>query len=92
MENDLNNYCTLYLVRHGEAVGNVEGMIIGQDDSPLTTNGIRQTKQISRKLRHINFAAVFSSDLIRAKRTAEFIIKKVTGIKTTQSPLNFQNV
>ena len=64
---------TIYVVRHGETEWNVKGLIQGQMDSPLTENGIKQAEQLSTELKDISFDEVFSSDLLRAKRTAEII-------------------
>ena len=79
-------YCTIYLVRHGETVANISGIVVGQTDSPLTENGIRQIKETSGALKDIHFDAVFSSDLLRAKRTAEIIVKeKALMIATSEA-------
>jgi len=69
----MQNYCTFYIVRHGETQWNVEGRIQGQGDSPLTEEGLLQIKETARELKKIKFDAAFSSDLLRAKRTAEII-------------------
>lgn len=78
-------YCTIYLVRHGETEWNVKGFMQGQTDSPLTKEGVRQAKVLGKKLKKINFSAVFSSDLLRAKRTAEIIaLERKIAVKTTK--------
>lgn len=77
-------YCTLYLVRHGETDWNVKGLIQGHSDIPLNENGVKQVKNLAIKLRTVKFNAVYSSDLIRAKRTAEIIaMEKKLAVKTT---------
>jgi broad specificity phosphatase PhoE len=68
-----NRYATFYVVRHGETVWNSEGRLQGQMDSPLTEKGLEQARNVAKKLKHISFDAAFSSDLLRAKRTAEII-------------------
>lgn len=68
-----NNYCTLYLVRHGQTDWNVKGITQGETDIPLNPEGIKQAHDLRKTLKDIQFDAVFSSDLIRAKRTAEII-------------------
>lgn len=80
----MKNYCTIYLVRHGETEWNEKGLIQGHTDIPLNKKGVKQAKDIAKKLRTVNFTSVFSSDLLRAKKTAEIIAleKKIT-IKTT---------
>lgn len=67
-------YCTLYIVRHGETEWNQKGLIQGQSgDSPLTKLGEKQVQALMKTLSSVHFDAVYSSDLIRAKRTAEII-------------------
>lgn len=77
-------YCTIYLTRHGETEWNEKKLIQGHTDIPLNAKGIKQTKQLGKELKDIDFDAVFSSDLSRAKNSAEIIIKKkeMTVIKT----------
>jgi len=65
--------CTIYLIRHGETEWNVEGRMQGHADSPLTQKGLEQARRRAESLKHIQFAAFYSSDLLRAKRTAEII-------------------
>lgn len=80
------NYCTLYLVRHGETEWNVKKIIQGHKDSSLTENGINQAESLRKKVARINFAAVYSSDLLRAKRTAELIfLDKKIAIQTSKA-------
>lgn len=67
------NYCDLYIVRHGETEWNVKNITQGQSNSILTENGIQQARSIGDELRDINFDVIFSSDSTRAKRTAEII-------------------
>lgn len=82
----MKNYCTLYIVRHGETEWNVKKIIQGHEDIPLNKKGEAQAKELAKKLGHIKFDAVFSSDLIRAKRTAEIInIEKKLVIQTTKA-------
>lgn len=81
-----SDYCTFYLVRHGETEWNVKGLIHGYADAPLTKTGVRQAKILKRKFKNINFASVFSSDLKRAKKTAQIISHdNKLVIKTTQA-------
>lgn len=76
--------CTLYIVRHGETDWNVKGIIQGHSDIPLNENGEKQAHVLANKLRAINFSSAFSSDLLRAKRTAEIIVlEKKLAVKTT---------
>ena len=70
---DIRNYCRLFVIRHGETEWNVQRRLQGQSDSPLTENGIEQAKKAASELKYIPFELAFSSDLLRAKRTAEII-------------------
>lgn len=77
--------CTIYVVRHGETEANVKRILQGHSDFPLTENGIKQAVEAGKKFKDINFEAAFSSDLFRAKRTAELILlEKKMAIITTQ--------
>ena len=80
------NYCTFYLVRHGQSEWNVLDKIQGHADTQLTAQGERQAHKLATKLKHINFDAVFSSDLLRAKRTAELVqLDRQLAITTSQA-------
>ncbi len=70
---DQENYCNLYIVRHGETEWNVKNIIQGQSNSDLTEKGIQQAKDAGDELKDIKFDAVFSSDSTRAHRTALII-------------------
>lgn len=74
MTNNSDEYCTLYIVRHGETEWNALGRVQGQTDIDLNINGENQAKTLGEKLKDIEFAAAFSSDLLRAKRTAEIVV------------------
>lgn len=79
------SYCTIYLVRHGETEWNVKGLLQGHSDSVLTKTGERQAQELADKLRQIHFDAVFSSDSLRAKRTAEIMmLEKNIAVQTTK--------
>ena len=80
------NLTTIYLVRHGETEWNVKKLVQGHQDSPLTAEGIQQGKILGEKLKKVDFEAVFSSDSLRAHKTAQLILlEKKIAIKTTES-------
>src|SRR5258706_14646673 len=74
-------FCTFYVVRHGESKLNKhwrENTIkffrnVDESESDLTPEGINQAKERAKDIKHIKFEAIFSSDFVRAKRTAEII-------------------
>lgn len=73
-----------YVVRHGESHGNVQNVIQGQTNSPLTENGERQAAELAASLRGVSFDLAFSSDLIRAHRTAEIVaLEHALAVNTT---------
>ncbi len=61
----------LWLIRHGESQGNRIGVMQGQDDFPLTDIGNLQALHLADRLRSQRFAALYCSDLTRARHTAE---------------------
>ena len=66
----------LYLIRHGESIGNKIGISQGQrNDFSLTEKGHDQSKRIGKRLLGEKINVVYSSDLKRAKETAEIIGK-----------------
>lgn len=64
---------TLYLIRHGEAEGNVFRRLHGQYNSMITPNGQKQIAALEERFREVSIDAVYSSDLFRTCRTAEAI-------------------
>lgn len=65
----------LYLVRHGQTELNVEGLLQGRHDSPLTELGRAQAERVGRYFAHedIAFDHVYSSPLGRTRATAACI-------------------
>lgn len=59
----------IVLIRHGQTEGNAGGFIQGQNDTPLTADGIKDTLAKAVKLREFKFNAVYCSDLGRARHT-----------------------
>lgn len=59
------------LVRHGETSWNAGKRIQGQIDIPLSALGHAQARAAGNALKDEGFAAIYSSDLTRARQTAE---------------------
>ncbi len=64
---------TLYLVRHAEAEGNVYRRCHGQYDSLLTHRAPAQLDCVADRFADVPLAAVYASDLYRARHTAKAI-------------------
>ncbi|MBT9560734.1 MAG: histidine phosphatase family protein [Myxococcales bacterium] len=63
----------LYLLRHGTTDANVHGLFLGRTDAPLNAQGLVEAGHLGRRLAGIEFDALVSSDLSRARQTAAAI-------------------
>jgi len=63
----------LLLVRHGETDWNAEGRLQGHTDTPLNDYGRRQAAALAEQLAGDGIAAIYASDLSRARETAEIV-------------------
>lgn len=68
----------MYLItflRHAESEGNADGFIQGQNDNPLTQNGLEQAQALAQawKAEGMWFHRIISSPLQRARQTAEAV-------------------
>ncbi|MGE0227410.1 MAG: histidine phosphatase family protein [Dehalococcoidia bacterium] len=64
---------TVVYVRHGESEGNVQRIIQGWLDFPLTPRGEAQAEAAGRRIATTAAVALYTSPLLRARRTAEII-------------------
>lgn len=69
----------IYLVRHGQTEWNVEKKTQGHTDIPLNEMGRKQARSLSLCISKLGIDSVISSDLLRARETAE-IINKAAGV------------
>lgn len=69
----MNDARTLFLARHGETDWNAEGRWQGQTDVPLNPAGRAQALALAERMRPEGIAAVASSDLARARATADIV-------------------
>lgn len=67
----------VYVVRHGQTEGNILNAVQGSDDM-LSVDGRMQAERIAVRAKDLDFAAILSSDYIRAVDTAK-AIQKATG-------------
>ena len=74
---------TLYFVRHGQTIWNVENKICGATDIALTDLGHQQAIETGKKILEEGIQAdeILYSPLVRAAETARHI-SEVTGIPT----------
>jgi broad specificity phosphatase PhoE len=76
---------TLLLVRHGETDWNAEGRLQGHTDTPLNELGRRQALTLADELAGDGIEAVYSSDLARARETAEIVAGRL-GLPVVLDP------
>ena len=74
---------SIYLIRHGETAGNAERRL-QRPDVPLNDAGLAQVRQLGERLRDAGVGHVLSSDLLRARQTAEAVVR------ATGSPIEFE--
>ena len=67
--------CRLFIIRHTESIGNIEGRLTGRKDYPLTENGKKYVKLLTEKLKDIQFDVAYSSTSGRAEKTIEPLAK-----------------
>lgn len=65
----------IYLIRHGEAEGNLYRRAQGQFEADITPKGHRQIAALAERFKDIHIDALYSSDLRRTRITAGAITK-----------------
>ena len=73
----------LILIRHGQSVWNAENRFTGWTDVDLSEKGIKEAEEAGNELRRQVIDVVHTSDLIRAKRTAEIVIRANVSSRDT---------
>ena len=71
-----------YLVRHGKDDETVRG---GWSDAELCEEGITQVRDLSKQVHNLSIGCIYSSDLIRARQTAE-ILNEVFNVEIRYLP------
>ena len=66
---------TVYLVRHGETEWNRRGLLQGQLNSSLTSEGILNTEAFREEITELNPDVIYSSDQERALRTVKILTR-----------------
>lgn len=68
----------IYLIRHGQTDANVNNIWQGQSgDGPINAVGRTQAEQLAIYLSDKDIKNIYSSDLVRAKQTAEVISERL---------------
>jgi broad specificity phosphatase PhoE len=65
----------LFLARHGETDWNRDGRWQGNSDTPLNERGREQARELAGELDTVD--VVYSSDLVRARETAEIVAARL---------------
>ena len=63
------------LARHGETDWNREHRVQGHTDVPLNAAGLEQARRLARRLADVGLEAIYSSDLDRARTTADAVAR-----------------
>jgi len=63
----------IFTVRHGQTDWNLQRRLQGHTDIPLNETGLEQARRIGLRLSAEKIDAIYTSDLIRAEKTAEAI-------------------
>lgn len=74
----------IYVARHGQTDWNQKGILLGSTDKNLNENGKKQAMELKRKLQHIKFDYIISSDLKRTLETANIVANNCTIIKDSK--------
>ncbi len=65
----------LYIMRHGITDWNEANKLQGRSDVPLNARGIKMAEDAAYEYRDVHFDTCYCSPLIRAKKTAEILLK-----------------
>lgn len=76
MEEQKKGKIILFIMRHGQTESNKSEITQGWRDGNLTEEGADEALSAAMGLSDVMFKAVYSSDLIRAVKTAEIVIKE----------------
>jgi ribonuclease H / adenosylcobalamin/alpha-ribazole phosphatase len=69
-------FMRLFIARHGATQHNLDGRLTGQIDAPLSALGVRQAEALADRLDAWRFDTIISSDLARARATADAIARR----------------
>lgn len=70
-------YGKLILIRHGQSTYNEENRFTGWKDVDLTKKGVKEATNAAKLLKDSKFDLAFTSNLIRAQKTLDIILKNL---------------
>jgi len=76
---------SIILVRHGETLLNV-ARTLQPSDTPLSPTGLAQARSVAKRLAALGVGGIVSSDMPRARVTAD-TIAEATGLPVAETPL-----
>jgi len=65
----------LYVLRHGKTDWNEERKLQGRTDIALNENGRKMAEEAAEEYKNVHFDVCYTSPLIRARETAEILLK-----------------
>lgn len=68
-------FTTIYLVRHGQTIGNASRIYLDPSKEILSPKGRLQAFAVGKHLASVKFDRAYASSLIRAKDTAKIILE-----------------
>ena len=82
----------LLLVRHGETTWNDEACYQGQEDIPLSARGWMEAECLAERLASESINAIYTSDLARARDTAQVVANRLGKPLTQELRLREANL
>ena len=66
----------IYAARHGQTRWNVENIVCGRSDIPLTAEGEKQAQALADKAADCRLDVIIASPMIRAQQTARAVAER----------------
>ena len=79
----------LILIRHGQSIWNAENRFTGWTDIELSEKGVKEAEDAGSELKDLKIDVIHTSDLIRAKRTAEIVLLANSASVNVETKLFF---
>lgn len=76
---------SVWLVRHGQTVYNLERRYQSWSDTPLTDYGMRQARLLARRLQRLPFDMVLVSPVERSRATARLLLAERSAVPVVEA-------